>query len=104
MVILYILLFTAYGIFTIMTFLTTVKNAKGAKHIYEDKLGISMRKLEGGAVEWHQIVEILLRLQEKGEYRVAINGRRDGNVGMKDELVVAQRILRRENFMVVSHK
>ena len=85
-----------------------MKNALEAKYIYEDKLGISMKKLEGGAVEWHEIVQKLLHLQQTGEYRVAVHerGGYDGGsgggagVGMKDELAIAQRILRRENFMV----
>jgi len=93
--ILYILLFSAYGIFSVTAFVANVKDALGAKFIFEDKLGISPRKLEGGAVEWHEIVHKILELQQSGEYRIAIHGQ-----DMKDELVVAQRILRRENFMI----
>ena len=93
--ILYILLFSAYGIFCVTAFVATVKDANGAKFIFEDKLGISARKLEGGAVEWHEIVQKVLELQQTGEYRIAIHGQ-----DIKDELVVAQRILRRENFMI----
>ncbi len=37
----------------------------------------------------------LLQLQHSGEYRIAIHGQ-----DVKDELVIAQRILRRENFMI----
>jgi autophagy-related protein 9 len=93
--ILYILLFTAYGMFTVAAFVTSVKDAMQAKYVFEDKLGISERKLEGGAVEWHEIVKKILDLQQSGEYRVAIHGQ-----DIKDELVVAQRIMRRENFMI----
>lgn len=92
---LYILLFSAYGIFSVSTFITNIKDAFEAKYIFEDKLGISARKLEGGAVEWHEIVKKILELQQSGEYRIAIHGQ-----DIKDELVVAQRILRRENFMI----
>jgi autophagy-related protein 9 len=92
---LYILLFTAYGLFSISTFITNIKDALEAKYIFEDKLGISERKLEGGAVEWPEIVKKILDLQQSGEYRIAIHGQ-----DIKDELVVAQRILRRENFMI----
>lgn len=92
---LYILLFSAYGLFSISKFVSNIKDALEAKYIFEDKLGISARKLEGGAVEWYEIVQKLLQLQQTGEYKFAINGQ-----NIKDELVVAQRILRRENFMI----
>jgi len=95
LIVLYILLFTAYGLFAISTFLTSIRQALEAKHIYEDKLGFSARKLEGGAVEWHEICQKILQLQHSGEWRIAIHGQ-----DIKDELVVAQRILRRENFMI----
>jgi len=92
---LYILLFTSYGLFSISTFITNIKDALEAKYIFEDKLGISARKLEGGAVEWPEIVKKILDLQQSGEYRMAIHGQ-----DIRDELVVAPRILRRENFMI----
>jgi Autophagy protein Apg9. len=95
LMVLYVLLFSAYGIFSIATFITNMKDAMQSKFIFEDKLGISVRKLEGGAVEWHEIVRKILELQQSGEYRVAIHGQ-----DIKDELVVAQRIMRRENFMI----
>jgi autophagy-related protein 9 len=95
MLIVYILLFSAYGVFAITTFVSSVKDALTAKFIFEDKLGISARKLEGGAVDWHEIVAKILELQQSGEYKIAIHGQ-----DIKDELVVAQRIMRRENFMI----
>ena len=94
-VIIYIVLFSAYGIFSTISFVSTVRNAFESKYIFEDKLGISTRKLEGGAVEWHEVVQKLLNLQREKSYRVAHNGQ-----DIKDELVIAQRIMRRENFMV----
>ena len=42
------------------------------------------------------MVSKLLDLQKNGEFRVAIHG----YDSMKDELVICQRIVRRENFMV----
>ena len=60
MLIVYILLFSAYGVFAITTFVSSVKDALTAKFIFEDKLGISARKLEGGAVDWHEIVAKIL--------------------------------------------
>jgi len=64
------------------------------KYIFEDKLGISPHKLEGGAVEWDEIVQRIENLQRSGEYRVAIHGQD------VDALVIAQRIMRKENFMI----
>ncbi len=95
MLVIYILLFSAYGTFAIATFVTSVKDALTAKFIFEDKIGISSRKLEGGAVEWHEIVAKILELQRSGEYKIAIHEQ-----DVKDELVIAQRIMRRENFMI----
>jgi len=93
-IILYCLLFSCYAIFTVITFLATVKDAFEAKAFFEDKLGIGARKLEGGAVEWDEIVQKIMRLQETGEYRVAIHGQEI------NALTVAQIIMRKENFMV----
>lgn len=71
-------------------------NAIQAKSIFEDKLGISARKLQGGTVEWSDIIHKILQLQQSGEYRIAIRSGQD----IKDELVIAQRIMRKENFMI----
>lgn len=95
MILSYILLYTAYGIFALSAFIKTAKDALEAKFVFEDKLGISSQKLEGGAVEWHEIVRKLGDLQNSGDYRIAINGQ-----NIEDELIVAQRIMRRENFMI----
>ncbi len=89
----YCLIITGYGILAIFRFYATVKDGFHAKSFYENKLGISSRKLEGGAVEWHHIVQKIIQLQESGEYRIAIHAQ-------LDELGVAQRILRKENFLV----
>ena len=66
-----------------------------SKAFFEERLGISQHKLEGGAVEWDRdVVRKIVELQNSGEYRVAIhNGELDG-------LVIAQRILRKENFLI----
>jgi autophagy-related protein 9 len=94
MVIVYILLFTTYGIFSIQTFIKSFRSAIDSRYIFEEKLGISSRKLEGGAVEWHEVVEKICNLQASGEYRIAVSGE------MIDPLSVAQRIMRRENFLI----
>jgi autophagy-related protein 9 len=95
LVILYCLLFLCYTAFFAWTFLEQVRDALEAKHFFEEKLGISEMKLEGGAVDWDRdVVEKIVSLQMSGEHRVAIHGQD------LDALVVAQRILRKENFMV----
>ena len=57
-----------------MGFLASVREAFQAKHFFEERLGISARKLEGGAVEWDEIVQKITVLQESGEHRIAIHG------------------------------
>jgi len=94
MMIAYILLFSAYAIFSLQAFIRSVRKAIEAKYIFEEKLGISTRKLQGGAVEWHEVVESLSKLQSNGEYRISVSGE------SIDPLLVAQRIMRRENFMI----
>lgn len=84
-----------YGIFAIISFRNTYRDALKAKFIFEDKLGITARKLEGGTIEWHEVIRKVLDLQHSGQYRVAIHGQ-----DIKDELVIAQRIMRKENFMI----
>jgi hypothetical protein len=94
-VILYCLLFLAYGLFAAWAFYESVLESLNAKWVFEDRLGISARKLEGGAVDWDRdVVTKLLELQQSGQYRIAIHGQD------VDALVVAQRILRKENFLV----
>jgi Autophagy protein ATG9 len=70
-IVLYILIFCLYSILTVVSFLHTLQNALHAKWIYEERLGISARKLMGGAVDWDRdVVQKLMHLQESGEYRI----------------------------------
>ena len=95
MVVLYCLLFTAYAVFAVLSFLRSVQDAFQAKWVFEERLGISARRLEGGGVDWDRdVVTKLLELQRSGEYRIAIHGQE------LDALVIAQRIMRKENFLV----
>ncbi len=77
-IILYIVIFGIYCIVTFVSFLNTIQMAKRTKYIYEEKLGISARKLMNGAVDWDRdIVQKLMALQESGQYRIVIpNGTR----------------------------
>mmetsp|Transcript_22650 Transcript_22650/g.65201 ORF Transcript_22650/g.65201 Transcript_22650/m.65201 type:complete len:1025 (+) Transcript_22650:63-3137(+) len=94
LVVLYCLLFLCYGAFATMGFFGSMRDAFRAKHFYENRLGISARKLEGGAVEWNEIVSRISALQASGEHRIAIHGQEI------NALTIAQRIMRKENFMV----
>eukprot|EP00521_Asterionellopsis_glacialis_P014348 CAMPEP_0195303288 /NCGR_PEP_ID=MMETSP0707-20130614/32546_1 /TAXON_ID=33640 /ORGANISM="Asterionellopsis glacialis, Strain CCMP134" /LENGTH=1072 /DNA_ID=CAMNT_0040366791 /DNA_START=61 /DNA_END=3279 /DNA_ORIENTATION=- len=94
-VILYCILSVCYGLFSAWGFLQTITDALEAKYVFEEKLGIPPKKLEGGAVDWDKdVVMKLISMQESGEYRIAIHGQE------LDALVVAHRILRKENFLV----
>jgi autophagy-related protein 9 len=97
MVILYCIIFCLYSMMAVLSFSHTIQQALNAKWVYEERLGISARKLLGGAVDWDRdVVSKLVALQKSGEYRVAIH-----NSGQDlDALVIANRILRKENFMI----
>jgi autophagy-related protein 9 len=57
-----------------------------------EKLGISKRKLQAGAVSWDTVVSKLLEAQESGEYLLALTP--------LDPLRISQRIMRKENFLI----
>lgn len=90
----YILLFLAYGGFAIWSFLLTIRTALESKAVFEEQLGVSSRQLEGGVVEWETVVAKILELQTSGSYQIAHHGQN------LDALIIANRILRKENFMV----
>jgi autophagy-related protein 9 len=97
LVVTYAALFAAYGAFAIWTFGHALRQASMAEWVFENRLGISRRKLEGGAVDWDSdVVAKLVQLQESGEYRVAIHQ----NSNQLNALVIANRIMRKENFLI----
>jgi Autophagy protein ATG9 len=97
LVVTYATLFAAYGTFAIWTFVHVLRQASVAEWVFENRLGISRRKLEGGAVDWDSdVVAKLVQLQESGEYRVAIHQNSD----QLNALVIANRIMRKENFLI----
>jgi autophagy-related protein 9 len=64
-----------YGLFATWAFYRIRPRVPEAKWVFEDRLGISARKLEGGAVGWDRdVVTKLLELQQSGQYRIAIHG------------------------------
>jgi hypothetical protein len=92
---LYSFIFCAHGFLAVWSFFRQIREALQAKWVFEERLGISAHRLQGGAVEWDRdVVEKLIALQDSGEYRIAIHGKDI------DALVVANRILRKENFLV----
>jgi autophagy-related protein 9 len=95
-VILYCILFTVYGLFSLWSFWQSIQDSLVMKSIFENRLGISQQRLEGGAVDWDRdVVSKLISLQESGEYQILIHGQAN-----LDALYIAQRILRKDNFMV----
>ncbi len=88
----YTTLFVAYAIYSVWNFWQSLQQAWKCQYIMHDKLGISRRKLQGGAVSWDTVVEQLCRAQDSGEYRTALS--------RLDPLVIAQRIMRKENFLI----
>ena len=95
-IVLYCVFFFLYGAFCIWSLCHTIQDGWQAKFIFEEKLGIAAHTLEGGAVDWeHHVVDKLLQLQASRQYRITIHD----NVTL-DALVVAQRIMRKENFLI----
>lgn len=88
----YTLLFLAYATYSVWNFWQSLKQAWKCQFIMHEKLGISRRKLLGGAVAWDTVVEQLCRAQDSGEYRTALS--------RLDPLVIAQRIMRKDNFLI----
>jgi Autophagy protein ATG9 len=111
-IILYGIIFCLYSIMATLSFVHTMQNAINTKWVYEERLGISARKLMGGAVDWDRdVVQKLMQLQESGEYRIVIpqsttatslnaDAHRRPGQHQLDALMIANRILRKENFMI----
>jgi hypothetical protein len=95
LVVTYSIIFLIYTAFAFTSFWRTFQDALQAKWVFEERLGISAHRLLGGAVDWdHDVVGKILELQQSGTYRIAIHGQE------LDALVIAQRIMRKENFLV----
>jgi autophagy-related protein 9 len=90
----YTFFFTTYTIFSIWKFYKTLQHSIQSKWVLEEKLGISSRKLQGGAVAWDEVVQKLVEVQQRGEYRLVVHG------PQLDALQIAQRIMRKENFLI----
>lgn len=126
-ILIYTLLFSTYGCFYVVQFGHGIIASLEAKLFLEEVLGVSDKDLEVGRYEWGEIVERMSEAQRAGRCRVAIlpggrtrvddglatsmlssstnttNRRGDGQNNDEEptgHLVVAQRIMRRENFMI----
>ena len=125
-ILIYTLLFSTYGFVCVLQFGHGIVASLESKMFLEEVLGVSDRDLEVGRFEWGEIVERMSEAQRSGRCRVAILPGRSGGIdriatsmmssststnttmnrrgGDNEEstghLVVSQRIMRRENFMV----
>jgi autophagy-related protein 9 len=116
-IVVYCMLFSSYGVFCLIQFGHSVMASLESKMFLEEVLGVSDRDLEVGRVEWGEIVERMSDAQRDGRCRVAIlpmdkqkhvdnnNNNNNNSTIIEDEgptghLVVSQRIMRRENFMI----
>ena len=119
-ILIYTLLFSSYGVVCVLQFGHRIIASLESKVFLEEVLGVSDRDLEVGRFEWGDIVDRMSEAQRLGTCRVAIlPGKRSGVDEMgrsfmvsshanRDEdneeptghLVVSQRIMRRENFMI----
>lgn len=88
----YTILVLGYAGFAVWSFWQSLKHAWNCQFIMHEKLGISQRKLQGGAVDWDTVVEKLVQVQDSGDYRMALHS--------LDPLRIAQRIMRKENFLI----
>lgn len=96
--ILYTVLFAAYSVFAVWNYSNTIRQALQAKWVFEERLGISAQKLQGGVVDWDaDVVTKLLEMQQAGTYRIVINDY--GPQGL-DALIISNRIMRKENFLI----
>mmetsp|Transcript_8745 Transcript_8745/g.18966 ORF Transcript_8745/g.18966 Transcript_8745/m.18966 type:complete len:814 (+) Transcript_8745:3-2444(+) len=116
-IVVYFLLFSTYGFFCIVQYGHAVIGSLESKLFLEEVLAVSDRDLEVGRVEWGDIVDKMSEAQRVGKCRVAILPGRTGvdhpsqsrsYASQQEEesdsptghLVVAQRIMRRENYLI----
>ena len=101
----YCLLFTIYGIICVIQFGYVILASLESKSFMEEVLAISQDDLTLGSIDWAEIVE---RMETRGGDNVLRNplGMMVGRTTTMGEgettghLIVAQRILRRENYMI----
>jgi autophagy-related protein 9 len=90
----YTVLILAYAAFSTYLFWHNLQYAIQCRYILHDKLGLSERKLQGGALAWDTVVKALADHQQSGLFRTTLAST------PLDPLSIAQRILRKDNFLV----
>ena len=96
----YCLLFTIYGVVCVVQFGYLVLAMLESKSFLEEVLAVSPDDLTLGSVDWNEIVE---RMERRGDVmrNPWMGGGNDATTRNKTgPLMVAQRIMRRENYMV----
>ncbi|CAJ1965643.1 unnamed protein product [Cylindrotheca closterium] len=86
------LLFFFYFVFFVWKFWQSLQQALVCRYIIHEKLGISRRKLRGGAVSWDTVVTKIMEAQESGVYQMSL--------APLDPLCIAQRVMRKDNFLI----
>ena len=86
----YTLLILAYAAISTYLFWYNFQNAIQCRYILHDKLGLSERKLQGGALSWDAVVNALADHQQSGLFRTTALASTP-----LDPLSIAQRILRK---------
>lgn len=81
------LLMLGYFLFFVWRFWQSFWQYQTCQYIMHEKLGVSKRKLQGGAVLWDNVVCKLIEVQDSGDYRLALRS--------LDPLRIAQRIMRK---------
>ena len=75
----YTILILLYAMFQIWSFYHALIHATTCKTILHDKLGLSQRKLQNGALPWNDVVQALATSQESGSYRIVLNSNNNQN-------------------------
>ena len=105
-IVVYCLLFTAYGVVCIVQFGYGVIASLESKLFMEEVLGIQDEDLTMGKVDWNDVVERMEKRSDIMRRKLGVIQWRQQQGNGVDEcctsthLVVAQRIMRRENFMI----
>lgn len=99
----YTALILIYATLSTWTFYQSLKHAATCRTVLHERLGLSERKLRGGALPWDVVVRKLVDEQASGRYRTtttATAAGADAAVAALDALSVAQRIMRKDNFLI----
>jgi autophagy-related protein 9 len=91
-VVLYCLVFSAFWLWSVAALGPALRRAWDMHRFFTKVLGVSTRELQ--TMEWCEVVERMVALQEAGERPIQINGQ---SFGAKD---VAMRIMRKHNYLV----